>query len=236
MIARVAVVPHPPLLVPELVPGAEQETAPVRDAALEAVSWLRDAHRHWLAVGAHDGTPAEVPAGRCGSFAGYGVDIPVTLSAGVPAAAGSPDLPLPALVAAWLRDQAGAASVRVKLISTAASRAECEALGHRLRGHRDDVGLLVLGDGSHRHGCLAPGRPDDRSSTFDDSVATALKGVDTAALLALDPGLAAELGAVGRAPWQVLAGLADGGRWRGDLLYSDAPFGVAYHVAVWERG
>ena len=54
------------------------------------------------------------------------------------------------------------------------------------------------------------------------------------ALAALDPGLAAELAVAGRAPWQVLAAAACGD-WAADLLYSDAPFGVAYHVAVWTR-
>jgi hypothetical protein len=37
----------------------------------------------------------------------------------------------------------------------------------------------------------------------------------------------------GRAPWQVLAGATAQGRWNGELLYSAAPFGVAYHVATW---
>jgi hypothetical protein len=31
----------------------------------------------------------------------------------------------------------------------------------------------------------------------------------------------------------VLAGATATGGWRGELLHSSAPFGVAYHVAVW---
>jgi hypothetical protein len=67
-------------------------------------------------------------------------------------------------------------------------------------------------------------------------VRTALAAADPAGLLALDANVATELGAMGRAAWQVLAGaaLAVGEPWTGELLYSDLPFGVAYHVAVWD--
>ena len=117
--------------------------------------------------------------------------------------------------------------------------ADCAATGAALAAELadgDPVGLLVLGDGSHRHGDRAPAHPDDRAGPFDDAVGAALAAGDPAALLALDADLAAELGAMGRAAWQVLAGAvrATGGRWRGDALYSDHPFGVAYHVAVWD--
>jgi hypothetical protein len=47
--------------------------------------------------------------------------------------------------------------------------------------------------------------------------------------------LAAELGSGGRVPWQVLAGVGGADAWRSKLLYSGAPLGVGYHVAVWER-
>ncbi len=58
---------------------------------------------------------------------------------------------------------------------------------------------------------------------------------DAAALLARDARLAGELGAGGRAPWQVFAGaVLASGTWRAALLSSLAPNGVAYHVAVWE--
>jgi hypothetical protein len=49
--------------------------------------------------------------------------------------------------------------------------------------------------------------------------------------MALDPALAAELGAEGRAPWQVLAGVLARGAWSADARLM-IPFGVAYHFAV----
>ena len=61
----------------------------------------------------------------------------------------------------------------------------------------------------------------------------ALAAADTEALLALDEGLAHELKAAGRAPWQVLAGAAEGAGLDGRLLYEDAPYGVGYFVAAW---
>ncbi|WP_092532149.1 class III extradiol dioxygenase subunit B-like domain-containing protein [Amycolatopsis arida] len=238
MITHAAVVPHPPLLVPELVPGMVDATAAVRTACVAAARRLAEVAGHWLAIGA-DACPGRMRPPARGTFAGYGVDVPVTLSRSAPAEL--TDLPLPALVAAWLRERAGAESVEVELLAVnagAAGDADRDRLVDRLAavdGATDPVGLLVLGDGANRHGPRAPGGEDDRAPGFDRAVGAALGTADTAALLALDPELAAELGAGGRVPWQVLAALAAPGRWRARLLYSAAPFGVGYHVAVWER-
>jgi aromatic ring-opening dioxygenase LigB subunit len=95
------------------------------------------------------------------------------------------------------------------------------------------VGLLVMGDGSACRSEKAPGYLDERAAAFDASVAAALAAADTAALTTLDEGLAAELRAVGRASWQVLAGAAEGTGLTGTLLYEGAPFGVGYFVATW---
>ena len=66
------------------------------------------------------------------------------------------------------------------------------------------------------------------------ATARALGSADTAALGALDAGLARELKACGRAPWQVLAGAAEGDAGlSGALLHEDAPYGVGYVVATW---
>ncbi|SDZ07977.1 Catalytic LigB subunit of aromatic ring-opening dioxygenase [Amycolatopsis xylanica] len=229
MITQVVTVPQPPLLVPELAAGAAPETAQLREACLSAVRTLGG---RWLAVAAG---PVErtVPAASAGSFRGYGADVRVTL-AGDGASTPAGELPLPALIAGWLRGQAGAESVDVRIVDADATPDRCAGLGGRLDG--EDVGLLVLGDGSNRHGPRSPGNEDERAPGFDEAVAAALGKADLEALRALDPGLCAELGVGGRVPWQVLAGLADGASWRAELLYTGAPHGVGYHVAVWERG
>ena len=63
----------------------------------------------------------------------------------------------------------------------------------------------------------------------------ALAAADLGALRDLDPALAAELGADGRAAWQVLAGLAEAtGPWRCARSELLVPYGVGYHLALWE--
>lgn len=202
---------------------------------MNAVRALAQVSPDWVAVAADPGGPATLPAGTRGSFAGYGVDVPVALGpAGDDDPPGDPALPLPALVAGWLREQAGARRVRVRLVTPGLSPEDCRREGAELAAGPDPVGLLVLGDGSTRH-TDGPARPDERAGPFDARVAAALAAADPEALLDLDPGLADELAVTGRAAWQVLAGaaLAVGDRWTGELLYSDHPFGVGYHVAVW---
>lgn len=237
VIARAVVLPHPPLLVPELVPGSVESTAAVRSACLTAAGELATVADRWFAIAAGP-YPRTVAADARGSFAGYGVDVAVSLSHAADSAEPAA-LPLPALIAGWLREQAGAASVRVSLLSADADAPELAdaATGlAELDRAEEPVGLLVLGDGSNRHGARAPGGLDERAPDFDDAVAAALGTADVAALLELDPALSRELGAGGWAPWQVLAAFAGTGRWSARMLYSGAPFGVGYHVAVWERG
>lgn len=233
VIRRVAVVPHPPLLVPDLVPGSEEDTAAVRTAALDAVRELAADSGRWLAVGTHQGGRRSFGPEASGTFAGYGVDVPVALSAH--ASDEQFDLPLPVLVAGWLRAQAGARAVRVELVPASLAPGECTALGRELAESAAETALLVLGDGSTRHGPRAPGRFDERAPGFDDAVARALGSADLDGLEGIDPALADDLGAVGRASWQVLAGLARGASWHPELRYTGAPLGVGYHVAVWER-
>lgn len=226
----VVVLPEPPLLVPQLATGAAAETAALRGACRDAARRLGAVARSWIAVGADAGGRRTVSPDARGSFVGFGVDVVVGLA---PDAAGpvDPDLPLPLLVAGWARDGMDV-TVRGELVAPDADPDACAALGAALAG--EDAGLLVIGDGAAKHGEKAPGYRDERAGPFDDAVAAALRDADPDALAALDPELAAGLWASGRAPWQVLAGATRGRAWRGELLHSSTPFGVAYHVAVWE--
>lgn len=231
VITRVALVPHPPLLIPELAGSAAPETARLRDAAIAAASWLTEETKDWLAIGAWS-SPSVHSGAVDGSFKGFGVDVPVALTSDV--AERTASLPLPALVAGWLRSVAGADSVVVELVSDRLPALECLRIGKAL-GSRGCSGVLILGDGCTTHGPKAPGGPDDRAADFDDAVAAALASADADALAGIDSALATALGAGGRAAWQVAAGIIGAGQWRGRLLYTGAPFGVGYHVAVWER-
>ncbi|MEV0697641.1 hypothetical protein AB0I53_06940 [Saccharopolyspora sp. NPDC050389] len=232
MITRVAVVPYPPLLVPELTVRADPETARLRGACLRAVSSLTESAAEWVALGVDQSGPVVLEPDTAGTFVGFGVDVQVTLGG-----AGTPDprLPLPALIAGLLREQAGARAVTTHLLAPDTPAEDCRRLGAELAA--DDVGLLVLADGTNRSDERSPYPPDERAKPVDEQIRAALADVDTAALLALEPESCAELGVIGRAALQVLPGVvaATGGTWRGELLYSATPHGVTYHVATWTR-
>ncbi|MCE3553808.1 hypothetical protein LWC33_20420 [Pseudonocardia sp. RS11V-5] len=236
MLSLVVVLPHPPLLVPELAAGSAGETAELRAAVRAAAGRLADAAPDWIAVGADPGGRRTVPPATAGTFVGFGRDVRVALGPG--AGAPDPELPLPLLVAGWAAGETGRSPrIRGELVAADAPTPDCVRLGRELAaeaGAADGpVGLLIVGDGAATHTEKAPGHLDERAGPFDAGVAKALEHGDPAPLAALDPGLAAELWTAGRAPWQVLAGAAEDRDWRGELLYSAAPYGVAYHVAVW---
>jgi hypothetical protein len=243
VLSAVAVLPEPPLLVPQLATGAAGETAELRAACLLAATRLGRSAARWIAIGADPGGRRTVGPQARGSFVGFGVDVVVGLDTVDRGRVGEvdPSLPLPLLVAGWVAAAAGSAvRIRGELVGTDEPPPACAALGAELAAEcaadPEPVGLLVLGDGAATHTERAPGHLDARAGPFDATVAAALRAADTAALAALDPSTATELLVAGRAPWQVLAAAAAGGRWRGELLHSAAPFGVAYHVAFWTRG
>ena len=156
-------------------------------------------------------------------MAPWGLDVPIGAPGGSP-------LPLSLLIGAWLLHGRDAAYVSV---AADATPRECAALGAELVAE-GRVGLLVMGDGSARRSQKAPGYTDPRAEPFDGGVAEALAKADADALLAIDPALAGDLLAAGRAPWQVLAGAQKASDAKvAELLYDEAPYGVAYFVASW---
>jgi hypothetical protein len=236
VIEVVAVVPHPPLLVEELAGRAAVETADLRTACRDVARRLAGASPRWIAVGADRRTGRWGPD-AAGTFAGFGADVAVTLGPDTHGAT-DPGLPLPLLVAGWLRGAAGDDRVAIEgvVVAPDASPQECRRRGEDLAAAADGpVALLVLGDGAATHTLKAPGAFDPRAEAFDAGVTDALATADTTALARLDPDLATDLWAAGRAPWQVLAGAAGGVGWRAELCHSSQPYGVAYHVALWER-
>ncbi|WP_433872041.1 hypothetical protein [Saccharopolyspora sp. CA-218241] len=176
-----------------------------------------------------------LPPASAGTFAGYGVDVRVSL--GEPAAP-DPELPLPGLIAGWLRERAGASSVAAHLLEPAAPADRCARWGADLDRSTGSAptGLLVLADGTDCRDERSPRPVDDRAAPLDERIGTALAEADAAALRDLDPALA-ELGVRGRAALQTMPGVvaASGARWHAEPLHSAAPFGIGYHVAVWSR-
>ncbi|WP_243789171.1 hypothetical protein [Saccharopolyspora gloriosae] len=235
MITRIAVVPYPPLLVPELTVRSNSLIEPVRSACLRAATSLTEAATEWVAVGVDRSGPAVVEAPTAGTFAGYGVDVPVALREHDDSTAPDPDLPLPALIAGFLRAQAGARSVTVRLLAPDTPARQAAELGARLDADGPETALLVLAEGGSRQDERSPHPPDPRAPELDETLRRALRDVDGAGLLGLDSQECAELGVHSRAAWQVAAGVAANGTWQAESLYSGTPLGITYHVGVWSR-
>ncbi|GGK82802.1 hypothetical protein Sme01_16830 [Sphaerisporangium melleum] len=255
MLVAAAVCPHPPLIAPELAGAAAAELDDLRDACVAAVRSLAEARPDTLIVlGAAEGLAQDAVwhgPDAAGSLAPWGVD--------VRAGKGEPVLPLSLTVGRLLVDLAGIdPPAGYVAVASDATPAACARLGAELAGQASRVALLVMGDGSAKLTVKSPGYHDPRARDHDDALARALGGADAVALAALDPGEAAELWVAGRAAFQTLAGAAAahgergergaederatapgaggpeaGGRYRGELLYADAPYGVGYLVARW---
>ncbi|TRW84877.1 hypothetical protein FK535_10370 [Mycolicibacterium sp. 018/SC-01/001] len=226
MLTAIAIVPSPPVMVPELAGAAAAEVADLRTAAVTAAGRLAG---RWVTVGV-DATDAVFGPESVGTFAGYGVDVPVRLS---DTAAGPPEpLPLCALIAGWLRGLAATdAAVEVRTYAGDTVPADALTAGRALRRELDTgqepVGVLVVADGANTLTPAAPGGHDPDSVPVQAALSDALAAGDCAALAALPAGI------VGRVAYQVLAGLADPGPTAAELLYRGAPFGVGYTVASW---
>ncbi|MEV7508115.1 class III extradiol dioxygenase subunit B-like domain-containing protein [Streptomyces sp. NPDC090085] len=239
MLVAAAVCPAPPLLVPEVAAGAAAELGDARTACSDALAVLAASRPDLLVVVGAAEEGGGYDQGTPGSFAGFGVDLTVTLgpdpSEPPSGHATGTDLPTSLAVAGWLLGQARWAAAPVAGVAVAEHLppSGCGLLGADLGRSAARVAMLVLGDGSACRTLKAPGYLDERAAGFDAAAARALGAADAAALAAIDPGLAAELQAAGRAPWQVLAGAAEGADLAGRLLYDDAPYGVGYFVATW---
>jgi hypothetical protein len=224
-----AVCPHPPVIVPAVAAGAAAELDDLRTACDEAVARLLAAEPDVVCVLGGATRTADYSYPYRASFADWGVPVEAHLGDPRP---DTPALPLSVAVGVWLLHRARPAGCRVVTVDAAALPDECARLGARLV-QAGRVALLVMGDGSACRDLKAPGYLDARAEPFDGTVTKALAAADSAALLSLDPVLADELMAAGRAPWQVLAGAATTPM-RGEVRYDAAPYGVQYTVASWE--
>jgi uncharacterized protein len=219
--------------VPELAIGAAEELAELRQACMTALDAVAAAAPEVLVVVGSGEETRTVPPGSTGDFAAYGKHIRMTLGSGD---GGDSALALPLLVGAWLLDRYGwDGPVRGELVAHDAPVEECVALGTLLAESADRVGMLVMGDGAACRTAHAPRPFDPRGEEFDRSVIAALDSGDPAELVTLDPDLARDVTAAGRAGWQVLAGAAGEAILDAEILYHRAPYGVGYFVAVWER-
>lgn len=218
----IAICPSTPLLVPELAGAAGAETAALRDGAVESVRALP---RHWIAIGVGSGSYGP---GLVGTFAGFGADVRVSLAPGEMAPAPAA-LPLPVLIAGWIRGAAGGqASVEVDLID---DDTDGLAVGSKLRRRIDEAptppGILIVADGANTLTEKAPGGYRPEAAAAQQVLWDAIEGGDAAPMRDLPPAV------TGRAAYAVLAGLAGSDQVRARTLYQGAPYGVGYTAATW---
>ena len=226
MLSAIAIVPSAPVVVPELASGAAAELVDLREAVVTAAASLP---ARWVVVGAGQ-ADAVVGPSATGTFAGYGVDVRVTLSPAAPEAPA--ELPLCALIAGWVRGQAkpeAHAEVRVygdHDVDAAVAR------GRQLRAEIDEaadaIGVLVVADGANTLSAPAPGGYDPDSIPTQAALDDALAAGDATALTRLPDTI------VGRVAYQVLAGLTEPAPRLAKELYRGAPYGVGYFAGAWQ--
>lgn len=228
-----AVLPAPPLAVPAVVGGPDPQTAELTAACLGVLAEVRRDGRPVLMVGV--GAQTRVyPPGVWGSLAGLGVAVRAA-PAGTVALQSVATLSVSLTVGCWLLAQAWpGAAASLREVAVDATAQQCATLGAEwARQHRDAV-WVVLADGSTVRRSPVVDERSRRAGALDDAVAEALGAGDAAALSGLDGQQAADLGAAGRAAWQVLAGAVAGAPVEAEIRYAAAPFGVGYHVARWQ--
>jgi len=220
VIVAAAIVPHPPLLLPGVTGAPVPEVEELRRTASQAVRWAVERTGSAVIVGGAErsGTWPDAPPMRSGFLGDSETGTPLPLSLSVVRTL------LPA-----------GAHTDFRSIAERCAPAEAQALGRELAEAPGRTALIVAADGSARRGPKAPGYEDPRALPFDDKVAVALAAADTQGLAELDPVLAAELMASGRAALQVLAAACAGATWAPAVDYSGDPFGVSYTVARWSR-
>jgi hypothetical protein len=222
VITAAALCPSPPLLCPPLT-GRQTVLPELHAACAKAAERLMcDSPEMIVIIG---------PAATTGSWdAATRLNPSVFAPAIASRATGSPPLALG--LGGMLLDQAQyRGRRRLQAVAHDEPASTCARLGAELAEASTRTALLVMGDGSARRGEKAPGYLDPRAAAFDAEVERAVRTGSMDALLRLDRELARDLMATGRSAWQVLAGAMDSASPVGEVIYSAAPFGVAYLVA-----
>lgn len=250
VITAAAVVPHPPLLLPELGRGPEPDLEQLRSASRQALAALLDQVQALLVVG-----PApswgEAEPGAVASFVPYGAPVAARLPGRrqdrwLDRAALPPgrlaELPLSLAVAAWLLDpEAGERAlppVAAFGVPAGADAVQAVALGRGLAAAVSPevrAGLLVMADLSARRTQRAPASFHPGAEAFDRRIGDAIRKAELGRLLEVDPARTAEMHAGGMAALWLLAGaLSDARNLHGVVGYEGGPFGVGYLVGVLE--
>jgi len=220
VILAAAVVPGPPLLAPALG-GGDVTVVELRRACIDALSDALGDGPELVAVVGGAASSATWPDDARADLASYG------------AAMDPPAHPAPLSVGmgCLLLDAVGYHGPRlIRTVAVDSTMDECRAVAADVAHAAGRVCLVVVADGTARRTPKAPGHLDERAERYDAAVERAVATGDLAALLDLDPTLAAELLASGWAPLQVLAFALHSPQ--STIHYCAAPFGVGYLAAT----
>ncbi len=249
MLVAAAFLPHPPVLLPEVAAGAAPELAGLREACSVALQRVVDAQPDLVVVVGDDAERSTYGADARGSFAGYGVPVTTALpGADVDGRGAERDrdgLPLSLAVAARLMERVGPwPSVRGEGVPATMTAADALSLGRQLADSAERVALIAMGDGAATLTVKAPGYLVEGAEQWQKGVTQALAAADTTGITAILSADADTFQAAGRVAWQVAGGAAEStaevatpsrkSRWVGELLADEAPYGVAYLVAIWQ--
>lgn len=229
MLSAIAIVPSAPVLVPELAGAAAAEVADLVAATLAAAALLPE---RWVIIGTG---PADEDCGpdTAGTFAGFGADVRVRLSAHTGDEPEPVALPVCVLVGGWVRGQVQPqAGTRARVYRDDHDVAAALRRGRALRAEIDrlpePIGVLVVADGANTLTPSAPGGHDPDYAAAQEALDDALAGGDVAALTRLPHQI------LGRVAFQVLAGLSEPGPRSAKELYRGAPYGVGYFAGAWQ--
>jgi hypothetical protein len=222
--------------VPEVAAGAAYELEAVRKACAAALDRVRAADPDLLVMVGAGSQLATFGPGSVGSFAGFEVAAQTVIPGSHPEPEAT--LPLSLAVGSWLLGQrADWPSVRAEEVPLSVTAGDADALGQRWATGADRVSIVAMGDGSAGLTVKAPGYLVEGAELWQKRVTQALVDVDIDFIAAIEAEQASRFAAAGRPAWQVLAGAAKAtsgaGRWRGELLADESPYGVAYVVATW---
>ncbi len=96
------------------------------------------------------------------------------------------------------------------------------------------VAIIASADMSHRLTPEAPAGYSPRGKIFDDKLVELVKNNDVAGILSFDPILAGEAGQDALWSIAILLGALDGLKFKPEVLSYEGPFGVGYMVAAYE--
>ena len=253
-----ALVPHPPILLPQIGRGREREAAATLGAYAHLRERLRDSgaerillisthgivtlHRFHVLAGplqtglARFNAPEislELPADR--PFASLLAE--VARERGIPLSPTplweesdhSACVPLALLDAESL--QLPVAVVGISFLPAAAHLELGRAIAETLRRSGLPTAVIASGDGAHSLSDDAPSGFHPRARAFQDDADAALASLNARALLDFDDELRQAVDESVVSPAAVLLGIAESRAARAEILSAEAPWGVAYTAA-----